>query len=489
MHLPGRTQARPGEEKYMADTRLWGGRFRSGPDPALMDLSRSDPAYYRLVPYDILSSAAHARELVRAGLLSEEECATITAGLEGIRTDFAAGAVAPSPGDEDLHTFIERVLVERLGPLGGKLRAGRSRNDQAANDLRLYLRWEARALALRVLELVEALADQAGGHLETFAPGFTHLQPAQPIVFAHLLLAHAQALGRDVDRLVDWDRRSARSPLGAAALAGSAIALHPELSAAELGYDGPCENSIDAVGSRDHVVEFVFVTAMLGVDLSRLSEEIILWASRQFRWVELDDAFATGSSIMPQKKNPDIAELARGRSARLIGDLTALLTLLKGLPFSYNRDLSEDKRAAFDAVDTLAVVLPALAGLVRTLRVDTAALRRQASQGFTLATEAADWLALHGVPFAEAHALTGAMVRVCEDRGVELAALTAEDLRAVDARLDPAILPHLSLKAAVAARSGYGGTAPAQVSRQLEGVRAELQRRRTWAADYRGPRG
>ncbi len=472
----------------MADTRLWGGRFRSGPDPALMTLSRSEPAYYRLVPYDIVSSIAHARELERAGLLTAAECATIAAELDRIRADHAGGRIKPSAADEDLHTFIERVLTERLGPLGGKLRAGRSRNDQAANDLRLYLRWEARELTLALLALQEALAEQAGSHLHTLAPGFTHLQPAQPVVFAHQLLAHAQALDRDIDRLVDWDRRSARSPLGAAALAGSAIALHPELAAAELGYDGPCENSIDAVGSRDHVVEFVFATAMLGVDVSRLSEEIILWASRQFRWVELDDAFATGSSIMPQKKNPDIAELARGRSARIIGDLATLLTLLKGLPFAYNRDLSEDKRAAFDAVDTLKVVLPALAGMVRTMRVNVEALRRQSTEGFTLATEAADWLARQGVPFAEAHEVTGLMVRFCEERRIELFELTAQDLKEIDSRLDPAILPRLAPEAAVAARSGHGGTAPAQVARQLERLRQSIDRRRTWAGDYQGPK-
>jgi argininosuccinate lyase len=453
-----------------------------------MTLSRSDPAYYRLVPHDIVSSIAHARELERAGLLTAAECAAIAAELDRIRADHAAGRIAPSAADEDLHTFIERVLTERLGPLGGKLRAGRSRNDQAANDLRLYLRWEARALTLALLALQEALAEQAGRHLHTLSPGFTHLQPAQPVVFAHQLLAHAQAFDRDIDRLVDWDRRSARSPLGAAALAGSAIALHPELAAAELGYDGPCENSIDAVGSRDHVVEFVFATAMLGVDLSRLSEEIILWASRQFRWVELDDAFATGSSIMPQKKNPDIAELARGRSARIIGDLATLLTLLKGLPFAYNRDLSEDKRAAFDAVDTLKAVLPALAGMVRTMQVNAETLRRQSTEGFTLATEAADWLARQGVPFAEAHEVTGRMVRFCEERRIDLFQLTAADLEAIDPRLDPAILPHLAPEAAVAARAGHGGTAPAQVARQLERLRQSIDRRRAWAGDYRGPR-
>ncbi|MEP7083789.1 MAG: argininosuccinate lyase, partial [Betaproteobacteria bacterium] len=425
-----------------------------------MRLSRAEASYFRLAPYDIVSSQAHARELLRAGILTAAECEIIIAELGAIAVAFDSGALAPIVADEDVHTFIERVLTERLGPVGGKLRAGRSRNDQAANDLKLYLRVEARRLAALVLELQNALLAQAAQHVETLAPGFTHLQPAQPIVFAHQLLAHAQVFARDVERCIDWDRRHARSPLGAAALAGSAIAVQPERSAAELGYAGPCENSIDAVGSRDHVAEFIFVAAMIGVQLSRLAEELVLWCSKQFRWIELDDSFATGSSIMPQKKNPDIAELTRGRSARLIGDLATIMALLKALPFSYNRDLSEDKRAAFDAVDSLAVVLPAMTGLVRTMRVNVALLHKQSTEGFTLATEVADWLSRKGIPFAEAHELTGALVRRCEDRGIELAGVTDEDLAAIDGRLTPDIRGCLTPEAAVAARAGYGGTAP-----------------------------
>ena len=469
------------------DGRLWGARFRLPPDPALLRLSRSESSYFRLAPYDIVASQAHARELLRAGILTVAETDTIIGALAAIAADIRDGKVAPSERDEDVHTFVERVLTERLGALGGKLRAGRSRNDQAANDLKLYLRREARALAGRVLDLNAALISQAAQHLDTLAPGFTHLQPAQPIVFAHHLLAHAQVFARDVDRCMDWDRRHARSPLGAAAMAGSAIALSPEQSATELGYDGPCENSIDAVGSRDHAAEFVFVAAMIGVQLSRLAEELVLWCSKQFAWVELDDAFATGSSIMPQKKNPDIAELTRGRSARLIGDLTTMLTLLKAQPFSYNRDMSEDKRAAFDAVDSLAVVLPAMTGMVRTLRVDVDRLRRQSTEGFTLATEVADWLARRGVPFAEAHEITGALVKRCEDRGIGLEGVTDADLIAVDPRLAPSIRACLTPEAAVAARSGYGGTAPNQVARQLERLRARLGEQRQWADGYRGP--
>ena len=470
-----------------SDPRLWGARFRTLPDPALMRLSRAEDSYFRLAPYDIVASQAHARELLRAGILTADETGTIVAELDAIGAAFRTGTLSPSAGDEDVHTFIERVLTERLGPLGGKLRAGRSRNDQAANDLKLYLRHEVRALAARVLELQDALLGQATRHVATLAPGFTHLQPAQPVVFAHQLLAHAQALARDVDRCVDWDRRHARSPLGAAALAGSAIAVQPERSAAELGYDGPSENSIDAVGSRDHVAEFIFVAAMIGVQLSRLAEELVLWCSKQFGWIELDDAFATGSSIMPQKKNPDIAELTRGRAARLIGDLATIMTLLKALPFAYNRDLSEDKRAAFDAVDSLAVILPAMTGMVRTLRVNVDVLRRQASAGFTLATEVADWLARRGVPFAEAHAITGALVKHCEDRAIDLSEVTDADLAAVDPRLTADLRARLTPEAAVAARVGYGGTAPVEVARQIERLSATLDVQRQWAASYRGP--
>jgi argininosuccinate lyase len=461
--------------------RLWGARFRTPPSPALMRLSRAPQNYFRLVPEDLRSSIAHASELVRAGILTQDEGDKISETLTAIGNDFAAGTVAPSHADEDVHTFLERVLVERLGAMGGKLRAGRSRNDQAANDLKLHLRGVAMQITSDLLSLQDALIAQASEHQTTLAPGFTHLQPAQPVTFAHQLLAHAQGFSRDIERLQDWHRRSSRSPLGAAALAGSAIALHPELSARELGYDAPCENSIDAVGSRDHVAEFLFVCAMIGVNLSRLAEEVFLWSSRQFRWVVLDDGYATGSSIMPQKKNADIAELTRGRAARLISGLNAILTALKGLPFAYNRDLSEDKWAAFEAIDTLGLVLPAMAGMIETMQVDAARLKAQSTEGFTLATEVADWLARNGVPFSEAHEITGALVRYCEEKGLELSDLTPADLGAVDSRLGEEMLGHLTPEAAVAARAGYGGTAPARVAEQIERLKENVSRQRDWA--------
>lgn len=471
-----------------ATKRLWGARFKSEPSAALKALSRSEPSFFRLAPYDLAGSRAHARELQRAGVLNNDELAQLLACVDVVEREYVAGDLHPIEADEDVHTFLERVLTQRLGPIGGKLRAGRSRNDQAANDLKLYLRDKARTLATAIGDVQAALVAQAEQHIDTLSTGFTHLQPAQPIVFAHHLMAHAQAIGRNVDRLIDWDRRSARSPLGAAALAGSAICRSPELSAAELGYDAPCENSIDAVAARDHVCEFLFITSMLAVELSRLSEEVVLWSSRQFQWVVLDDGYCTGSSIMPQKKNPDIAELSRGKAGRLIGNLVGMLSALKSLPLAYNRDLAEDKSAAFDSVDTLSLVLPAMAGMIRTMRVDVDQLRRHAPLGFTLATEVADWLALSGVPFSEAHEITGALVKFCEAQGIELGALSPAMLAEIDARLTPEVLKHLTLEAAIGARTGHGGTAPARVAEQITRLKVVLDTQAAWAADYRGPR-
>ncbi len=461
-------------------TRLWGGRFRKPPDPRMMRLSSAAGAHARLAPQDIAGGKAHAAELERAGLLSRDEAASIVAALETIAREVAAGSLAPEADDEDIHTFIERVLTARIGATGAKLRAGRSRNDQAANNLKLYLREQSRLLGAMLVALLEALAGQAERHAASVCPGFTHLQSAQPVTFGHWLMAHGQALARDATRLQDWEKRSGQSPLGAAALAGSAIALTPELSAQALGYDGPCENSVDAVGARDHVAEFLFVAAMLTTNLSRLAEEVTLWTSRQFGWVVLDDAFATGSSIMPQKKNPDIAEISRGRAARLTGDLVAMLGALKGLPLAYNRDLAEDKRAAFDAVDVLSEVLPAFAGLVETMEARPEVMRAQAGAGFALATEVADYLARKGVPFAEAHEISGSLVRYCEEMGRELEHLDAVELRAIDPRLTEDVRACLTLDAAVAARSGYGGTAPARVAEQIGRFRSWLAAFEDW---------
>ena len=466
---------------------LWGGRFARSPAPELRRLSFSARSSWRLAPYDLAGSRAHARELRRAGLLEDDELGDLLSGIDALAEDVRSGAFVPSEEDEDLHTALERALVERLGSLGGKLRAGRSRNDQAVTELRLYLRDAARDVAEAIIDMEEALVGRAYEQVRTVAPGFTHLQPAQPISFGHLLAAHAQAFARDLERLRDWDRRAAYSPLGAAALAGSTIAMHPELSAQELGFTAPCPNSIDAVADRDFVAEFLFAAAQTGVHLSRLGEEICLWSSRQFAWIELDDAYATGSSIMPQKKNPDIAELARGASGPLIGNLTALLALVKGLPLAYDRDLSFDKHEVLDSVDLLLDLLPAVAGLLRTMRIDAQAIRAEAERGFTVATDVADWLARRNVPFREAHEIVGRLVRSCEEQGRELDSLENSELAAVDPRLIPEVRAVLSVEHALEARHAVGATAPERVLEQLAALREKVDGFAGWARQRPGP--
>jgi argininosuccinate lyase len=461
---------------------LWGGRFSGGPAEALAALSLSIHFDWRLAPHDLRGSRAHARVLHRAGLLDDDELARTLTALDELEVDAREGRFQPTPQDEDVHTALERGLVERLGGLGGKLRAGRSRNDQIATDLRLYLRDVARDVAERVLDLCDALTGQAESHLETPAPGMTHLQHAQPIVFGHQLLAHVHSFARDLDRLADWDDRTSVSPLGSGALAGSTLPLDPDATARELGFARAAANSIDAVSDRDFAAEFLFVAAMIGVHLSRLGEEVVLWSSREFRWVELDDAFSTGSSIMPQKKNPDVAELARGKSGRLIGALTGLLVTLKGLPLAYDRDLQEDKEPVFDAVDTLLVVLPAMAGMIATMRVDTARLAESTPQGFALATDVAEYLVRKGVVFREAHEAVGKLVVWCTEHDCDLHEVSDDDLPRIDGHLTPDIRDVLTVEGALRSRDTPGGTAPVRVAAQLEAVRTELAQSRAWAS-------
>ncbi|NKY98731.1 argininosuccinate lyase [Nocardiopsis alborubida] len=459
--------------------RLWGGRFEGGPDQALARLSLSTHFDWRLARHDIAGSRAHARALHRAGLLTGDELDRMIEGLDRLEADVASGAFTPVLEDEDVHTALERGFIERVGAeLGGRLRAGRSRNDQIATLVRMYLREEARQIADQLLDLVRALADQAAAHPDAAMPGRTHLQHAQPVLLAHQLMAHAWPLVRDVERLRDWDRRAAVSPYGSGALAGSSLGLDPRAVAAELGFPDSVDNSIDGTAARDVVAEFAFVTAMIGVDLSRLSEEVILWATKEFSFVTLDDAFSTGSSIMPQKKNPDVAELARGKAGRLVGDLTGLLTTLKGLPLAYNRDLQEDKEPVFDAVDTLHLLLPAMTGMVATLTFHTDRMAELAPQGFSLATDIAEWLVRERVPFREAHEIAGTCVRVCEERGIDLPDLGDDDLAAVSEHLTPAVREVLTVSGSLASRSGRGGTAPVRVAEQLEKLRSDIEEHR-----------
>jgi argininosuccinate lyase len=469
-------------EQERTPTRLWGGRFESGPAEALARLSVSVQFDWRLAPYDLLASGAHAGVLHRAGLLSGDELARLLTALDSLAAACRDGSFRPSAADEDVHTALERGLLERVGALGGKLRAGRSRNDQIATDLRLYLRDYARLIVLRVVELETALIGQAEQHLATPAPGMTHLQHAQPVVFGHQLLAHAQALARDVGRLRDWDARAAVSPLGAGALAGSSLPLDPQAVAAELGFDSAAANSMDAVSDRDFAAEFCFAAALLGVHLSRLGEEIVLWSSQEFGWLEIDDAFATGSSIMPQKKNPDVAELARGKAGRLIGGLTGLLATLKGLPLTYNRDLQEDKEPVFDAVDTLLLVLPAMAGLVTTAHIYSERIARGASSGFALATDLAELLVRRGVPFRDAHEIVGHLVVWCQVHDCDLPDVSDEDLAKISPYLTPDVREVLTVTGALAARNTRGGTAPERVAEQLAALRAAVDEQAAWAA-------
>jgi argininosuccinate lyase len=471
-----------GEGPAEPATRLWGGRFAAGPAEALARLSLSVHFDWRLARYDLRASRAHARVLHRAGLLTDAELDAMLKALGELDRAVQDGSFRPTVADEDVHTALERGLLERLGTLGGKLRAGRSRNDQVATDLRLFLRDHVRLIVSRITELQTALIDQAVASGDTPAPGMTHLQHAQPVLFGHQLLAHVHAFGRDISRLRDWDRRTAVSPLGSGALAGSSLPLDPVALAAELGFDSAAPNSMDAVADRDFAAEFCFAAALIGVHLSRLGEEIVLWSSHEFGWIEIDDAYATGSSIMPQKKNPDVAELARGKAGRLIGGLTGLLTTLKGLPLTYNRDLQEDKEPVFDAIDTLVLVLPAMAGLVATLRVNADRLRSLASAGFTLATDLAEYLVRRGVPFREAHEVVGHLVVWCQVHDCDLDEVSDADLAKVSEHLTPDVREVLSVPGALAARKAYGGTAPERVAEQIAALRTAVEEHAAWAA-------
>ncbi len=461
---------------------LWGGRFSGGPSDAMFALSVSTHFDWVLAPYDVLASQAHARVLHRAGLLSEADLETMVAGLDQLGRDVADGSFRPGPGDEDVHGAMERGLIDRVGPdVGGRLRAGRSRNDQVATLFRMWVRDAIRDIAVGTTELVDALVAQAEAHPEAIMPGKTHFQAAQPVLLAHQLLAHAHPLLRDVERLRDLDRRLAVSPYGSGALAGSSLALDPEAIAEELGFDSAADNSLDATSSRDFASETAFVLAQIAVDMSRLSEEIIAWCTPEFGYVTLSDEWSTGSSIMPQKKNPDIPELTRGKTGRLIGNLAGLMSTLKALPLAYNRDLQEDKEPVVDSVAQLNLLLPAMTGLVSTLTFHPERLRELAPAGYTLATDLAEWMVRQGVPFREAHEASGACVRIAESRGVDLEELADEELAGVDERLTPQVREVLNIDGAVASRSTRGGTAGVRVVEQRERVAQASREHRTWA--------
>jgi argininosuccinate lyase len=454
---------------------LWHGRFGDGPADELLAFTVSLPFDRRLAGDDLAGSRAHVHMLSTVGLLTTEEYKVIIAALDRVEQELTAGTFAFAPTDEDIHTAIERRVTEIAGVTGAKLHTGRSRNDQIALDLRLYLRREARRQLERIHALQEVLLRRAEDAGDLALPGYTHLQRAQPVLLAHHLLAHFWALGRDLDRWRDGMRRADVSPLGAGALAGSSLPLDPVSVAAEMGFAATFENSLDAVADRDFVAEALFVAALTQVHLSRLGEEIVLWSSDEFGFMRLADAYATGSSMLPQKKNPDIAELARGKAGRLIGDLTGFLATLKGLPLSYNRDLQEDKEPLFDALDTCALSLSALTGLLATATFVDDRMAHAADSAFNAATDLAEYLVEHGTPFREAHAIVGTLVRQSIERNVPL-----EELVSTDPRLGPECLPLLEPGSAVRRRTSPGGGGPEPVGRQLDKARARLAQQRGW---------
>jgi argininosuccinate lyase len=434
-----------------------------------------------LAPYDLDGSRAHASALHQAGLLTDDDLAAMIEGLDVVASEVSSGDFRPAETDEDVHGALERRLVELVGgELGGRLRAGRSRNDQIATLIRMYLRDALRAVAAGIGEVIDALQQQARDHLGTAMPGRTHLQHAQPVLLSHHLLAHAWPLLRDIDRIRDLDRRLAVSPYGSAALAGTSLGLDAGAVATQLGFHSSVANSIDGTSSRDLVAEAAYICAQIAVDLSRLSEDVIIWVTQEFRFASLADEWSTGSSIMPQKKNPDVAELARGKAGRLIGNLTGLLATLKGLPLAYNRDLQEDKEPIFDSIDQLLIMLPAIAGMVSTLTFHPDRLAELAPKGFSLATDIADWLVRQRVPFAEAHEIAGACVRRCEADGIELTDLSADDLLEISPHLTAEVRSVLTVDGSINSRSGRGGTAEARVREQLTEVAAAVAAVEKW---------
>jgi argininosuccinate lyase len=454
---------------------LWGARFAGGPSPELAALSRSTHFDWQLALYDLAGSRAHARALADAGYLDDDELARMVAGLDELAAQIRSGELVAQPDDEDVHGALEAALIFVVGAeLGGKLRAGRSRNDQIATLVRLYLLDHATTISTLLVGLVDAISGQAKQHRASAMPGRTHLQHAQPVVLGHHLLAHAWPLVRDLERLRDWRVRASVSPYGAGALAGSSLGLDPALVARELGLSGPSENSMDATASRDVVAEFAYITAQIGVDISRFAEDLIIWNTKEFGFVQLDDAYSTGSSIMPQKKNPDIAELARGKAGRLIGNLTGLLATLKALPLAYNRDLQEDKEPVFDSVQTLELLLPAFTGMVATARFNVERMAELAPQGFSLATDVADWLVRQRIPFREAHEISGALVRFCEENDLDLDGPTDEQYLAISPHLTAGVREVLTVEGSLASRNAVGGTAPEQVALQLEALAARV---------------
>lgn len=460
---------------------LWGGRFEKNTASSMMNLSKSTHFDWRLATFDLLQTDVHVQALNKVKILSDGETQKIRQALSEMSLEIHAGKLAPIVEDEDVHSAIERIIIEKVGEIGGKIRAGRSRNDQTVTDLKLFLRQSSRIIAQELIKLINAINEQAEKYYDNPAPGFTHLQHAQPVTLGQELAKHSQSLLRDIERFTDWDVRVDTCPLGAGALAGSAIVTDSMWVANKLGFSRPSENSIDAVSDRDFVAEYLFICSIIGIHLSRFAEEIILWTSSEFDYAKLDDQYATGSSIMPQKKNPDAAELARGKTGRLIGNLTGLLVTLKALPFAYNRDLQEDKEPVFDSHDSLLLVLPAFTGMISTLSFNAEKLSLQASSGHSLATEIADWLVKNNVAFKDAHEISGECVKLAEQKNVQVHELQLSDFLSISNIFNADISTVLTVNQALKSRTSYSGTSPDNVKQQILRMKEKLVVLNKWA--------
>ena len=453
-------------------TKLWGGRFAKETDDLVNDFNASIQFDQRLYKEDITGSMAHAAMLAAQGIISQADKDAILTGLQGILEDVEAGKVEFTADNEDIHMNVEALLTERIGAAGKRLHTGRSRNDQVALDFRMYVRGQIPVIIEQLLELESVLCRQAKQYQSTVMPGYTHLQRAQPISFAQHLMAYANMFSRDITRLEDCMKRLNECPLGSGALAGTTYPIDRWNTAKALHFDAPMSNSLDGVSDRDYALELMSALSVLMMHLSRFSEEVILWCSWEFKFIELDDAYATGSSIMPQKKNPDVAELVRGKTGRVYGDLMSLLTTMKGLPLAYNKDMQEDKEPVFDAIDTVEMCIPVFSAMIDTMRVLPDNMRRAAGRGFINATDCADYLTKKGMPFRDAYTVTGKLVAACTAQGKTLEELTMEELKAASDLFAEDVYEAINLENCMALRASYGGPAVSETTRQIEAIEA-----------------
>ena len=464
------------DENNNSSNMMWGGRFADGPDAIMEAINASISFDKRMARQDIEGSRAHAAMLAKTGILTDNDAKAIREGLLTILSEIETGSFEFSTALEDIHMNVEARLKELIGEPAGRLHTGRSRNDQVATDFRLWVRDQTDAAILAIIKLQEALLEQAAMGADWIMPGFTHLQTAQPVTWGHHMMAYVEMFGRDAERFKDARRRMNESPLGTAALAGTSFPIDRQMTSEALGFDRPMANSLDAVADRDYALEFLSASAITGMHLSRLAEELVIWSSAQFRFVTLSDRFSTGSSIMPQKKNPDAAELIRGKIGRILGAQTALLTVMKGLPLTYSKDMQEDKEQVFDAADTLFLMLAAMTGMIADLKANKPALETAAASGFSTATDLADWLVQNlDIPFREAHHITGSLVKIAEDHDCDLSELTLAQMQEIHGDISEDVFRVLGVHNSVASRTSYGGTAPDQVRIQIARWKEKLK--------------